>query len=50
VVGFYRAAVESIRDRGDWLRVVPHYFLGAGRFDIGPSWPPLAGQSRGPGG
>ena len=40
VVGVYRAAVEAIRERGDWLRIVPHYFVDAG-FITGPSWPPL---------
>lgn len=41
VVGVYRAAVESIRDEGDWLRIIPHFFVDPG-FVTGPSWPPLA--------
>lgn len=41
VVGVYRAAVEAIRDGGDWLRVVPHFYVETG-FETGPSWPPIA--------
>jgi hypothetical protein len=41
VVAFYRAAVESVREHGDWLRVVPHYHADDG-FRDGPSWPPVS--------
>ncbi len=41
VVGVYRAAVEAIRDGGDWLRVVPHFYVETG-FETGPSWPLIA--------
>jgi hypothetical protein len=41
IVGVYRAAVETIRDHGDWLRVVPHFYVETG-FETGPSWPPIA--------